>query len=277
MSDVIYPMRLTWRGGNLASAEIGGRVIDMVQRFGPLDPAMSNWLLLDRPRSKWVRLDTAPAMTPAVERNVWRNDFTNAPEHHLGYGLVLKGSKIASDYGTNDSINISMDVGSWSLNNLEFEVGDISQPPDLSLVTYPIYKGALETLVSVWPCPWAYAYAHTLSGEGAHQWDGISPIAELIKRKPKGRGHFEVAWIAYLSAPLAKNLTPPPEIAWEPTPGGGMILSASETRFDQDNPEHMHRSRALQAILHERVGTQRWSPNDPNLHEPYLPARVGLY
>ena len=87
------------------------------------------------------------------------------------------------------------------------------------------------------------------------------------------RGSFKVAWIAYLSPALAAGLTPPPEIVCERTPGGGMILSAVLDRLDEANPEHMRRSRILEAIMMERVGTQE----PPKVGAARLPARVGPY
>lgn len=55
----------------------------------------------------------------------------------------------------------------------------------------------------------------------------------------------------------------------ERTPGGGLILSAVQTRIDQSNPDHMRRSRQLEAIMLERV-SEYGRPNAP-------PARVGPY
>jgi hypothetical protein len=278
MSDTIFPVKATWTGGGLTSADIGRRILEMLQQLGPLDPAMSNWLLLNRPKSKWVTLSEAtPIMTALVERNVWRDDFSGRPDPDLGYGVVAKGSRVPSEFGASDSINISMDIGSKWSNRLEFEVGDLLKSPDLSLVTYPIYKGALEALAAVWPCPWAYARAFTTTDDDVLEWDGVSPLEDLISQAPEPRPPFETAWIAYLSAPLAGGLTPPPEIASERTPGGGLILSAVRERLDPANPEHMRRARMLQAIMTEQVGVERWTPSRPAAHAANLPARVGSY
>ena len=80
-TDTIFPIKSTWTGGDLTSADIGRRITETTQRLGPLDAAMSNWLLLDKPGLKWVHLDMAPPLTSVVERNVRRNDFSDAPRN----------------------------------------------------------------------------------------------------------------------------------------------------------------------------------------------------
>jgi hypothetical protein len=277
MSDTIYPIISTWKGGGLASTDIGRGVLDMTRQLSPLDPAMSNWVLLDLARPKWITVGRAAGgIAELIGHGVKRNDFSDEPEPHLGYSVVVKGSKAPSNFGTSDSINISMDLGSWSLNTLRFEVGGLLKPPDLSLVTFSIYEGALKTLASVWPCPWALAYAFTPDDDELVEWDGES-VEELVRQRPATRASFEVAWIAYLSAPLAKGLMPPAGIAWEGTPGGGMILSAVQERLDQGNPDHLRRSRLLEAIMNERVGAGRSSAGRAGMRAGWLPARVGPY
>ena len=223
MSDSTYSIRSTWIGGNLRSADIGSKILQMVRQLSPMGPAMSNWVLLDLRKPKWVPIDGLATATKLVERGVKRNDFSGEDEPHLGYSIIAKGSKSPSDNGTPDSINISMDLGAWSINKLEFEVGDISMPPDPVLITYPIYKGVLETLASIWPCPWALASAFMHDDSDVPEWDGVSPLEDLIRQAPEVRASFADAWIAYLSPPLARGLAPPREIASQPTPGGGAI------------------------------------------------------
>jgi hypothetical protein len=102
----------------------------------------------------------------------------------------------------------------------------------------------------------------------------VSPIEDLIAQDTtEYRRPFGVAWIAYLSPPLAIGLAPPPEIVWERTPGGGMILSAVQERLDEANPEHVRRAGLLEAIMNERVGVVPGKV--PQAAE--LPARTAPY
>jgi hypothetical protein len=259
-----YPILSLWKSDELTPPEIGARFLAMLQQLDPLSPAMSNWMLGDRPNFKGVALaDVAPAMTAFVEHNIWRGDF-DEPEPIDGYCLIATGSAVPQEFGASDSINITVTAGSTWNNQAEFEVGGLSHPKDFELITYPLYRGALEILVSNWPCPWALAYEYD---------PDIVPI-DGPALAPRTHVFSSVAWIAYLSAPLATGLAPPPPIVSEPTPGGGLILSAAQERLDPRNPEHMRRSRLLQAIMLERVGMT-------DAPVPYkvaqYPARVGPY
>ena len=211
-------------------------------------------------------------MTEVVEHNV-EHDDDGLPYPEGGYCLVSQGSVVPSECGGPDSIHLSANVGGRWWNGLEFQVGADMAPPDLSLVTFPIYKGALEALAANWPCPWAAAYAYTPDDEPAGRYvNGVYHETEA-DRYAKAGAPFEVAWIAYLSAPLAAGLTPPPELVSERTPGGGLILSTAQERLDPANSEHIRRSRLLEAIIQARVG--RVGPRLSQAAE--LPARVGAY
>ncbi len=147
-----------------------------------------------------------------------------------------------------------------SITDFEFEVGSPHLQMDCSVITYPVYRGALEVFAVGLALP---------VGAGRHSSSTIAPVDRPAARS--ARALFEVAWIGYLSAPLAAGLTPPPDLVAERTPGGGLILSAVQTRIDPSNPDHMRRSRQLEAIMLERVGLSEYGrPNAP-------PARVGLY
>jgi hypothetical protein len=258
-----FTIHSDWWDDGLSPPEIGNRFLRMLHLLGPLAPAMSNWLISNGSDPESVLpVEAGPAMTALVECNVW--DESGEPEPESGYHLYAKGSAAPSDYGAADSINISVTAGSQRLNSAEFHVGDIRYPNDLSLTTYPIYKGAIEALASAWPCPWALAYEYT---------GRVPPVDRPASSELQLRPPFEVAWIAYLSAPLAIGLAPPSEIASERTPGGGMILSAIETRIDQSDLNHMRRSRMLEAIMIERVGVAK----PPLFGAVKYPARIGSY
>jgi hypothetical protein len=68
---------------------------------------------------------------------------------------------------------------------------------------------------------------------------------------------FHIAWMAYLSTPLASDLILPPEIQTERLPDGGLLMIATEERLDPTNPEHVRRARTLAETLIERTGYQR--------------------
>jgi len=261
-----------WKLDELTPAEIGQRSLTMLQRLGHLGAPMGNWLLGDPALPRWSHLDeVVHGITGVVQRNVMRDDFGD-PEPGSGYRVIVKGSKTPSEFGASDSANITVKAGSKWRNSVEFELGSFQTPPDLNLVTYSLFKGAVETMASIWPCPWMFAYTWTPDDVPRVPWDGVTPIWEWKSPKGRMRRSFEIAWVAYLSAPLAKGLAPPPEIICEPTPAGGVILSSAPERLDEANPDHMRRALALEALLDERIGSQGYGP-DRVEH----PARVGPY
>ena len=154
-----YGIESQWWADELAPQVVGTNLLDTLDQLAPLDPAMSHWLLLDRVSYEYLPIEKArPDITAFVEHNVWEDD--EGPDPREGYGLVVMGSTSGSEFGTSQSINISITSGSIWRNDLSFKVGGgYNCPPDPALVTYSIYRGALETLAANWPCPWLLAYA----------------------------------------------------------------------------------------------------------------------
>jgi len=271
MDNTVFTVTSHWTNDTLTPSEIGDRLIAMMRKLEPLDAAMSNWLVGDR---RWVPLaKAAPGMTKLVERNVWRDD-DEKPDPLHGYGILAKGSRIPSRYGAPDSVDIQVDAGGRWDNGVTIQIGDFHIPADPALVTYPIFRGAVEAVASTWPCPWVFAYVWTPDDVPTVPWDGVTPLWDWKSPQGRTRRSFQTAWVAYLSAPLAKGLTPPPEILREPTPGGGVILSSVLERLDDANPDHLRRAQQLEAILDERIGFQGLGYPQPRVE---YPARQGPY
>jgi hypothetical protein len=125
-------------------------------------------------------------------------------------------------------------------------------PPDPDIITYPAFKGALVALASIWPCPWLCAYAFV-----SDYWR-VSPAPG---EAPAPYSTCHMAWIAYLSAPLAAGLVAPADLVCEPGPNGGLILSAVTERFDPTDPDHLRRCKQLVEILIERVDGGKRGPD----------------
>jgi len=268
MNKATFGIEASWVRDGLTPAGVGESVLAMLRRLEPLSPSMSNWLLVDAPRdSEFFAVPLAQATKDIgafVEHSLVWKDFDEPmadPEH--GYRVIVRGSKSGSEFGAPDTVDICVNAGSKWINDIDFGTGLRFKEYDPTLVTYPIYGGALEVLATVWPCPWALARVWE-----PDVWpvDRPRPGQERNSESP-----FEIAWIAYLSAPLAAGLAPPPEIASKPTPGGGVVLSTVETRLDPADTEHMRRSRMLQAILEERVG------RDDTGRAAWHAARAGPY
>jgi hypothetical protein len=199
-----------------------------------------------------------------IERNIVRDDH-GEPERISGYTVLAFGWAVPETWNAR-TVHITVKAGSTWSNEVEFEIGDFPRyPSDFSLVTYPIFKGALEAFAAAWPLPWALA--RTFDSDAL-------PVDAAAYPDRRRSWPFEGAWIAYLSAPLAKNLSVPPQILSEPTTGGGVVLSALETTIDQMNPDHMQRSRILEQVLRDRIGVgDQYRDYGPAPHPP----RAGSY
>jgi hypothetical protein len=78
----------------------------------------------------------------------------------------------------------------------------------------------------------------------------IVPGAPVIRYSP-----FHITWIAYLSPKVATGLVvPPADLRTEHAPDGGILLSATEERFDPTNPDHLRRAHMLAETMIARTG-----------------------
>jgi hypothetical protein len=264
MTTKVFDIESYWWDSALGPALIAARLLDTIDGLTPLNPMLANWRLVDMVDYRDVSLaEVRSEPTAFVERNVAK-DHLGGPQPGDGYDLVATSSNIPNVYGAPQTFKLYMQVGSEFFNSARFMLGRDFDPRNASFVTYPVYRGVLEALVSAWPCPWALAYTYTPAEPPAGPNDpGVS-----IPRAP-----FGGAWIAYLSAPFAAGLSPPDEIRSEPTPGGGLILSAVTERIDETNPDHVRRSRLLQAIMNDRVGAR----TSRRLGHQDAPPRAGEY
>lgn len=257
-----------WADDSLAPDEIGKRIMVTLGRLERLAPIMRNWCFLDRRSARGIPLAEAePRMAALVRENVKRDDF-GEPEVALGYGIRAYGWDVPEwDART---VEVDFHTGSEWSNEIDFRIGaipfpgDPPQPTDFSVVTHPVFKGAMETFAAVWPLPWALA--HSFDAEKL-------PIDAPAIRGSMRSSPFAVAWIAYLSAALTTGLEVPPEIVAEPTPGGGLVLSALDEPVNQMNADHMRRSRVLERIMLDRVGVGGTNRSGCPSH----PARIGPY
>ena len=261
-----YKLRSNWGPETEAPAELGVKFLDMLDRLGGLTPAANNWTLLDRVNYALVPLaDVQSSMTQFVEHNVSRDDDGKAWPGE-GYSLNARGSSVASEFGSAQTLDVSVGASSIVSNDMSLVIGDRSLPPDFSLITYPTYFGALKILASTWSCPWAEAYVF--------RSELMPEYLEPLVEPPAPPDHeLQLPWLLYISPALSVGLTPSPDLVSERTPGGGWLLSAVEAVLDPANPDHRRRSALLQAIIDDRLEVKGL----PAHLGAVRPARIGPY
>ncbi len=76
--------------------------------------------------------------------------------------------------------------------------------------------------------------------------DGVAlpnALMDLVDRQLS----FHQVWMQYLSAPLARLITPPSTSINEWLPNGGLLMSATTETFKTDNPTHLAVARDIAA------------------------------
>jgi hypothetical protein len=259
MTFTYIPVHSSWWNDSLSPQELGERVSNMLHELERVDPAMDNWLLGGPKSLHGVSFAKAAVDLPKFIQGCVVLDDWRREDSASGYRIVISGSEVPQETNRSDAINLRMTVGAEFQNRVNFEVGEPHLPRNARLTSYPIYKGGLIAISHAWQCPWTYASYYSRG----------SPRAGGHPEKPSP---FDLAWIAYLSAPLAAGLQAPADLTVESTPGGGMILSAVETMLDQGNPDHVRRTQLLEEILIERIGLS------PTVFGPaYHDARKGPF
>lgn len=231
-------------------AQNGVRTLDLLNLIGP---PFANWSIVDADENYIPMEEARGQAVRLVEENVDREDGIPWPRG----GYAFWASTLAlPEVPFARSATLSVRAGSPDNNRMTLAVGGFDAPPELDLVTYPGFKAALIALASTWPCPWANAHAFI---------DGYWRKSTALGEPPARFSGFHLAWISYLSAPLAAGLAIPPELIAEPGPNGGLILSAVTEQFDPTNPSHLQRSQILARVMVDQVDGGVWGSDPPPL------------
>jgi hypothetical protein len=108
------------------------------------------------------------------------------------------------------------------------------EPENADLLTVAVLKPVLLGVIAAWDPDWASVYS----------WN-------YLERFPAGQNlpPFRSGWMTYVSPRHALRVTPPPSAIVEHTPGGGLLMLATEEPFTVENPDHLAAADAIQAWL----------------------------
>jgi hypothetical protein len=233
----------------------GSKFLKTLDRLSGIDPLLEGWQLLgcwditqeDENLSLVPLAAARERIAEIVERGVAYDDF-NEPEPRYGYSVVAK-------MRPKDPRGVTFTVSTGG-HDFRLSFGDYFMGSDLSIVTYPMFKAALQAASATWDAHLSYACASrngTVSvpiniapGVPAFRIDSAT-LAPLDPTFPAT--FFRIPWIAYLSAERADGLTLAPEVLTERTPDGGLLMSATTERLDPMNPEHLRRARIIAEAL----------------------------
>lgn len=105
----------------------------------------------------------------------------------------------------------------------------------------------MVTIAEAWDATWCAAYPRDL----INLW----PDPVVV-----GRPTFKMAWISYLSPRFAPLVTPPASAIVDHTAQGGIVMTATEDRFDVTNPAHLAAAREIEAAI-APVNALPWPPD----------------
>jgi len=243
-----YFVRSGWPERIDAPAGIGAKFIKTLDALSCIDPIFATWEIFDKRNVSLLPLSTArPCMTAIVEGNVARDDFDNPVPLYRGY----RASAMAGEFRNPQGANFSVNAGGRYENGTKLEFGEYDVAPDLTIITYPLFKAALLAINEIWGAPWACAQAFRSGAVGVPMDFGgvrgsrIESVTQVPVDPAFPRSIFHIPWIAYLAEPLASGLRLSPEILSERTRDGGILMTACEERLDPTNPEHVRRARIL--------------------------------
>ena len=244
MGPLLYDVN-SWWPGKIESAEVvGTKFLRTLAALERLEPSFKDWESSDEidgshgyqiePLQDRIGAWVSTRPPPTIDLDEWTPG--------TGYWVYAVSDWEPGRRYSRQAV-FHVQAGSRFRNHNHFELGSPLNPPDLSLVTYPLYKAALLGMISIWPAAWACARCSiwgedppTLPGEPAFPYSG-----------------FQMPWIAYLNADRATGLDVPSAVATERMPDDGPLMIAAETRLDPTNVEHMRPSRLIARIMMERA------------------------
>jgi hypothetical protein len=234
-------------------AVIGQKFLDTLDALSEPDPFFTPWNVLDKPAMAALPLAaTRTRIATIVENNVVRND-SDQPEPQSGYSAI----GVTDNPITSRVVKLTVKAGAvFPGSNVMLVVGDPSlAPTDRAIVNYPRFRQALVAMTALWQPTWSYACAFRMD-----YWKApIVPGAPVIRYNP-----FHIPWIAYLAPKLATGfVVPQADVRIEHAQGGGLLLSATEDRFDPTNPDHLRRAHDLAEIMIARTGDGANDTNPP--------------
>jgi hypothetical protein len=250
-----YAVRGCWAGpANEKPALIGAKFLHTLDSLSGIDPLLTGWQVF---RNWKITEDEQPRTIPLA---VARNRVVEIVEAGVVYDdfdkpAPRRGYSVCASAGARGPRRVAFSASTGN-QFFQLEFGEHYLASDLSVVTYPLFKGALLAISAAWDAQWAYAHAcrneavkvpiDFAPGVPAFIIESAIPVP-LDPTFPKSI--FHVPWMAYLSAERAVGVKLTREVLTERTPDGGLLMIATTERLDPTNPEHVRRARILAETL----------------------------
>ena len=180
------------------------------------------------PLASMSRRDMVEWITESVSRN---DDGTPAPVYGYSFDAGASPEKQISPREWNVSIRAG-DASPQPFVNTATLKGQFPCTANADLNTVQIFKPAMLALATIWEASWC----------------GLRPAWTLPEGGPR-EPWFGFQWATYLGPAIAPKVTPPRSALTERFPDGGLLMIATEDRFDPANPKHMAVAQDINAAL----------------------------
>lgn len=243
---LLYEILSLWAPDAETPKQIATNVRRTLKALTRIDPLMAHWITfhMSDPLGKERVIDPMPDdLTPLVEEGVGRDDWGRPNPGVRGYDLWAWAGLSSNRRGTPRTVLFGVRAGSKFQNYCKFEIGSNFEPPDLNVITYPLYRSVMLATLDVWPAAWACAKCYAWGPQPAEaSGDPTFPYSQ-----------YQMPWIGYLSAERTEGLVVPEQLVAKRTPTG-LLMIAAEERLDPASRDHMARSKVLAEIMIERGG-----------------------
>jgi hypothetical protein len=239
-----YVIQAYWGPRRETPAQCGLRFRRMLDMLAPIDPAFNGWQFYGATRIWPMPTTAGNELARLIAERVARADDGD-PTPINGY--YFAGSTRAS---SDTSLLIDVHAGCYAPSvSLANTVGLETKPlnaANAAFITTPIFTSAILAIVRAWDATWCAAYP----------WE----IIPLWPKPGPGQPHFKMAWITYLSPRFGPLVTPPHLAIVDHTAEGGLMMTATEDRFDIANPGHLAVARDIEAAL-SPINALPWPPD----------------
>lgn len=216
-----------------------------LEALSNIDPAFGNWHFLGRKQGTLMaplnRADIIKLIADGVSR---ADDGDPTPINGYGFGAANGLRR------TLNSLDIRINAGSAAIANFFINSAIITTAPFQTeyapFINARVMKATLLVLVAEWKPTWCGARS--------------SDLFDLETMPMPPRPHFGLAWMTYLSKRFAPMVTPPSSALVERLPDGGLLMIATEERFNAANQQHLAVARDIEAAL-APVNALPWPPD----------------
>ena len=230
-----YRVRAMWQARVETPAAIASRFKTFLTLSQPALPPDRRWYGQAKTGAP-VDIDLArdPDRIAGIVAERYDRDPEGLPWPGSGCSTLVFAPLDGKPFGRDDPY-LDCWVGGASQNSCAFKTDHFTNP-DPRLLTYEGNRTMLFAIARAFEPDWCEA--------------GPDSLVDIFDMTSYKRPPMSLAWMIWLSPPLAALVTPPPPpIIAERHPDGGLFMAATRETFVSANPDHLAAARAIFAAV----------------------------